>query len=863
METYTVLPSNQQMIQGIPIGKLNNLDIRVKKLEQGGSGPSVPISLINGGTGLPNTRTNFSTSGSVTAYSPTTVDNNYTGSSASMRGMVAQTDGTEIVFTNSGGLLIFFNESSSASAANRFSCPTGLDMNVPVGASARWRYSITTNRWLSVGGYVVVDGTNNAAVGVITGTAYNTFNNKVDQGGGGSTNTIPYYSGAHVIASTSGHTFDPINARVGIQTGTFNEKAPHHVANNLGTTVADVSVGSASIINEDTIPDISSATATQVQGFLYAVTGQSATPTYTLQDPTAGVATINYSGSGYLAIGLTIDYILYAENIGGSFDGTPSASFSAGADDSSTNPYQIDITWSLYTGGEVATNYRIYRQINGGGFNDYVDIGTSGSFSDQNNLWTGGTNPPLPQETTYSYTASGQTIDYQIWQYNDDGMGGLTYSRANSVASTTNDASGATFYNTVSWSQNNGGSQSVSGFRVYRNIGGAGFNDYYETTSSSFNDGDGSMSWTSGSPDPTPQYPDYVANGSTRTYNAYGESLSPSGAQVYSFNGFSYGFSDDNSNNTYVVNHSVSGLVAGVRIIGNPDGVSLDEHFEIAGIPTTENRNSWLSGATVTPNEFGILSDGSTLNRDYNIYAYKTVGAGRVYSATPFLVSVSDPNNAQFYYVSSSFSIVSGADGYRIVRQINTGGFLDYQDVTTNVFFDDALSSWTNTPVLTPTSYFPSTQIIEQSEDNEGIQIVADANGKGSIVVRSTVDGTIRGVLQWNGGNEWSINAGNSGLANGTGWVSGNSSNDLEMNGSSVISQKVNGTEVVSIQSSRAIFQKPVSLPGYTVSTLPTGAIGMTAYVTDALLPTYLGSLTGGGSVVCPVFYNGSAWRVG
>lgn len=46
----------------------------------------------------------------------------------------------------------------------------------------------------------------------------------------------------------------------------------------------------------------------------------------------------------------------------------------------------------------------------------------------------------------------------------------------------------------------------------------------------------------------------------------------------------------------------------------------------------------------------------------------------------------------------------------------------------------------------------------------------------------------------------------------------------------------------------------------YTVATLPAGTIGDTAYVTDATAPTYLGTLTGGGSVVCPVFYNGTAW---
>jgi len=47
---------------------------------------------------------------------------------------------------------------------------------------------------------------------------------------------------------------------------------------------------------------------------------------------------------------------------------------------------------------------------------------------------------------------------------------------------------------------------------------------------------------------------------------------------------------------------------------------------------------------------------------------------------------------------------------------------------------------------------------------------------------------------------------------------------------------------------------------GYTVATLPAGSAGMRAYVTDATTPTWLAALTGGGAVVCPVFYNGTAW---
>lgn len=49
-------------------------------------------------------------------------------------------------------------------------------------------------------------------------------------------------------------------------------------------------------------------------------------------------------------------------------------------------------------------------------------------------------------------------------------------------------------------------------------------------------------------------------------------------------------------------------------------------------------------------------------------------------------------------------------------------------------------------------------------------------------------------------------------------------------------------------------------LKSYTVATLPVGTQGDIAFVTDALAPTFLAAVVGGGSVVTPVFFNGSSW---
>jgi lysophospholipase L1-like esterase len=53
---------------------------------------------------------------------------------------------------------------------------------------------------------------------------------------------------------------------------------------------------------------------------------------------------------------------------------------------------------------------------------------------------------------------------------------------------------------------------------------------------------------------------------------------------------------------------------------------------------------------------------------------------------------------------------------------------------------------------------------------------------------------------------------------------------------------------------------KPIKNKGYTVSTLPTGEEGMTAYVTDADSITYRATATGGGTGKALVFFDGTNW---
>ena len=75
-------------------------------------------------------------------------------------------------------------------------------------------------------------------------------------------------------------------------------------------------------------------------------------------------------------------------------------------------------------------------------------------------------------------------------------------------------------------------------------------------------------------------------------------------------------------------------------------------------------------------------------------------------------------------------------------------------------------------------------------------------------------------------------------------------------------SYAVTGTGNVVLDNKPTI-KEPIVGTGFTVATLPTGTIGMRTYVTDALAPTFLGVLVGGGAIKAPAFYNGTAWVAG
>lgn len=123
-------------------------------------------------------------------------------------------------------------------------------------------------------------------------------------------------------------------------------------------------------------------------------------------------------------------------------------------------------------------------------------------------------------------------------------------------------------------------------------------------------------------------------------------------------------------------------------------------------------------------------------------------------------------------------------------------------------------------------------------------------------------------------GSTVTIASGDGGAATGaSGTRTGGNSGDLKLrigvvgtgasaNGTAgaVIIENPTSTEIARFSTTGLTMSKPVRLKGYTVATLPAGTQGDTAFVTDATAPTFLATVIGGSTNVCPVFYDGTNW---
>lgn len=125
------------------------------------------------------------------------------------------------------------------------------------------------------------------------------------------------------------------------------------------------------------------------------------------------------------------------------------------------------------------------------------------------------------------------------------------------------------------------------------------------------------------------------------------------------------------------------------------------------------------TAGTAYENDAGPYNAGDTV--DFRIYSFKDTPGGRIFSATYEAVSVSVIGVGLGIFIV--WSEAAGVDGYRILRNLNGGGFVDWQDAIYDDQFNDDGFNWLNSPTVTPTSSFdPCTSgtNVSKLEDQSG-----------------------------------------------------------------------------------------------------------------------------------------------
>lgn len=511
-----------------------------------------------------------------------------------VNGILAPGSSTQWSIHNaSSQTIIITHQSSSATAANRIVTPNFTSVTIAPGFMASGYYDTTISRHRLIdinstlsassplfltGGILSIQTAGAFQAGALTASDWNTFNNKF--GGSGTNIQVAWFSSTNSLSSDSGFQYDTSTKQVGIQADVTLNEAALNVISDVGQTIADPSSLGVALVQWIPPAEPSAASTSTSQPDIQIVDGGLST------------FTPNTGSSGYNA-GDVIDYQI-----------------TAGYDDGS-NP----IVWGVST-------YEI----------------------------DGITDPSNPFGIDVSIVQGGSNLPVNNWA-------------------------------------------------LVRQINSGGFTDFLITTSANFTDDN--SAWTPGSPDLSNTADDYLASGTSRSYLAYGHKTTPHPSEVYSPGNNSYGYADDNNNTAYKVTHHLSGFADDLRVIGSPDGSSGNDHIDSAG-DFTESPSSWSPGNLVLPNSYGYVSDGTILNRSYDLYA--TNSSHTLFSVNAINGTVSDPNDGLTYFVdlfpdpTTGKVILNGASGQNFI--------------TTPEFFDDGITPFTDgvghTPVV---SYVTGVQI--------------------------------------------------------------------------------------------------------------------------------------------------------
>lgn len=275
------------------------------------------------------------------------------------------------------------------------------------------------------------------------------------------------------------------------------------------------------------------------------------------------------------------------------------------------------------------------------------------------------------------------------------------------------------------------------------------------------------------------------------------------------------------------------------------------------------NTYEWVKLLTVenlTNNTF-VNIDANTINGEGKFSAFPILA-----SSTNIFPTINNANailHVDMYEGTSEFAQIGFNAAGELYHRYSTGTWSkivkeNSSPIFTGIPAAPTATAGTNTTQLATTA-FVQTAVGSNVTDAivDGVTTVAPSQNAvfDALAGKASLSGAnFTGQVNANNFNpglgNYMLNTGDTGLVDG---VSGGSFTMRYPTPGWISTQVIESTSFIATNGT-------IRLKNYTVATLPTGVRGDTAYVTDALAPTYMTTVVGGGAIVCPVFYNGTAW---
>jgi hypothetical protein len=273
-----------------------------------------------------------------------------------------------------------------------------------------------------------------------------------------------------------------------------------------------------------------------------------------------------------------------------------------------------------------------------------------------------------------------------------------------------------------------------------------------------------------------------------------------------------------------------------------------------AGLTWDDTGKALTTTGLITANQGFYAPTGYGITADYGAFAQNGTGNvlyGQNTSATGDGVFAGGGSTKASTHSALNVQSYSGAQIAKF--------FSDEIDFSTPIYATNYNITSAGTDILINGGHIPQSTFAPASGGNNYIQNQTDVGQAASFWISGDIyanSGSFAGNYNGN-----ALVAQNTNTAGQGAYIGGGSTKATNSGYSPAlwISNYAN-VDIAKFYSDEIDFLQPVNLKNYTVGTLPAGVRGDTAYVTDALSPSYLATIVGGGSVVTPVFYNGTNW---